>query len=66
MPTLPVYAADFCRACLNDDHSKEHGRIGCLVRVGRPPRDFVCACEVKRGPVVLSALPPIDEEDEDA
>jgi hypothetical protein len=63
MPTLALRATQFCPRCLRGDHSREHREIGCLARVGYPPNDFVCACEVKRGPRLLSALPDVEEDE---
>lgn len=35
-----------CWRCQYGDHSWRHSEIGCLELIGKPPRDYICACEV--------------------
>ncbi len=55
--------SQFCLRCLKNDHSFDHGPLGCMARVGRVPQDFVCSCEVRVGPRVLPDLPEVEGED---
>ncbi len=55
-------ASRLCWPCYSGDHSKKHGQIGCLERIGSR-QDHVCRCEIsgdyrptQRG--VVAALHP--------
>ncbi len=37
---------NLCLQCERGDHSRRHGKIGCIREVDKPPADFVCRCEV--------------------
>jgi hypothetical protein len=52
-----------CGRCARGNHDWQHSELGCLVIIGRFPRDFLCVCDVKgkggRGGKVYSHRTPL-------